>query len=364
MKGKALAIIIVLMFLPSFYRIGTVTALDNVEWRIDEGDIFPCRLITGQLYGDEFLYIDRLAKLRIDTIPVGGYLGNVSTWEELPDIEVMMLIDPNIETDFESLVTSAGISYTGVDWFKAVLPSPGSDEEEWDSIDGLFVSTWTVGPWGVPIDVEIIPDESPFPYDHVFWNIGYSFSYEDVQYNVTMGYHVASYQPNSWYSGLIANGTIVARNATTNELIHFLQLICDPTAPNVYGEISIAYTEGDIGNTLSWQVAESMPNEYRIYRNGTEVDSGNLHTNFDTQTTSYYDSGGGGILTFNIDGLSPGVYNLTLAVSNYVGNLTSNNRIVLVQAIPLGLETLVLAVGGVGLIVVLGVIIAMKRRSS
>ena len=364
LRGKAFAIIIVLMFMPSLYRISMVTALDGVEWRIDEGDTIPCRLITGQLYDDEFLYIDRLAKLRIDTISVGGYLGNVSTWEELPDIEVTMLTDPNIETDFESIVTSAGISYTGVDWFKAVPPSPG-DEGEWNSIMGPFVSTWTSGPWGQPINVEIIPDEmAPLHYDNVFWEIGYTFTYDGVQYIVTMGYHAITSLANSWQSGLIANATIVARNATTDEMTNFLQLICDPTAPILNNDATVTYTEGDIGNKLVWQVHESLPYEYSILRNGTEVDSGSLSSDFDTETTSYAYIGGGGFITYYIDGLNPGTYSFTIIVSNFVGNMTSITRIVLVHARPISFEVLALAGGGLGLIVVLGVIIARKRRTS
>ena len=366
MKGKTLGIIIILLILPSIVSINIVSAIDGVDWRVDEGDVFMCRLTVGQIHDGEFSFDwDAWRWLKIDTIPVGGYLGNVTTWDELPDIEVKSMTHPDTEEGgFELIYTHAGLSYTGVDWFKPVLPSPG-DEGEWNSIMGPFVSTWTSGPWGVPITVEIIPDDmAPSSYDNVFWEIGYAFIHEGISYNVTMAYYASSTLPNNWHSGLIANGTIVGRNATTNEMTNYLELICDPTGPVLYNDSPATYTEGDTGNELVWQVQELFPFEYRMLRNGTVVDTGSMIAGVDTQTTSYTSYSGGGLFHYSVDGLSPAVYNFTLFVSDIVSNSTSGTRILVVLTKPLSPNTLIVIGGGVGLIVILGVIIVMKRRTS
>ncbi|MHA2201390.1 MAG: hypothetical protein ACXABN_16055, partial [Candidatus Thorarchaeota archaeon] len=348
----------------SLSTITVVSAISGVDWRIDEGDIVHCRLITGQLIDDQVTTIDRLTRLRVDTISAGGYLGNVSTWDELPDIGITMLFDPDIELNFEAIFPSAGISYTGIDWFKAVLPSPG-DESDWNSIMGPYISTWTTGPWGVPINVEIIPDDmAPSNYDNVFWEIGYSFTYDGLQYNVTMTYHASTPLPNVWHSGILANGTIVARNATTDEMTNFLQLICDPTEPSLDNDMPLTYTEGETDNTMVWQIHEELPGEYLILRNGSEVDSGNMISGVDTQTTSYSPFGGGGLFRYNVDGLSPGVYNFTLVIKNFVGNSTAGSRILYVLAQPTSSLPIILIGVGAGMIVVVGIIIVMKRRTS
>ncbi len=66
----------------------------------------------------------------------------------------------------------------------------------------------------------------------------------------------------------------------------------------------IEYTEGDIGNTITWTVNTISSFDYWVYRNGEDIFSGNQDDE---------------LVTLNIDYLVAGSYNFTLSVRDSYG---------------------------------------------
>ncbi|MCG3219121.1 MAG: hypothetical protein KAR35_08955, partial [Candidatus Heimdallarchaeota archaeon] len=71
----------------------------------------------------------------------------------------------------------------------------------------------------------------------------------------------------------------------------------DDTDPSITSPIDYTYELGSTSNTISWTVTEANPNNYIIYRNGSNVENG-----------AYSD---GTPVVHNCDGLGLGIYNFT-----------------------------------------------------
>jgi hypothetical protein len=90
----------------------------------------------------------------------------------------------------------------------------------------------------------------------------------------------------------------------------------DFTSPVIQGHADITYFYGDIGNSIIWNCTDLRPNNYRILRNGTEIESGTWNT------TRF---------VVNVDEFDVGVYNFTLIVYDDAGNYARDVVILTVQ---------------------------------
>ncbi len=92
--------------------------------------------------------------------------------------------------------------------------------------------------------------------------------------------------------------------------------ISDRSMILVDGLADFAYEYGTTDNSLTWSATENLVHEYRILKDGVQVDSGNW-----TGTS----------MTYDIDGLDLGIYNYTLEAEGYFGQYTVDSVIVEVE---------------------------------
>ncbi|MEM4734304.1 MAG: right-handed parallel beta-helix repeat-containing protein [Candidatus Thorarchaeota archaeon] len=85
-----------------------------------------------------------------------------------------------------------------------------------------------------------------------------------------------------------------------------------------------AYEIGTTGHTITWNGTDVNPNSYRLFRNGTMIDSGPWY---------------GGTLTFSVDGLGLGLHNYTLELLDTGGNRAASTVMVMVCPHPPGPDT-------------------------
>jgi hypothetical protein len=117
----------------------------------------------------------------------------------------------------------------------------------------------------------------------------------------------------------IYNYTILLNDTSGNEVsdIVFVAVV-DTTSPIfVFSPADLQYSEGTIGNTLSWNSTDTYPDTFVIYRNGSLTgDSGNWN-NSDN-------------IIINIDELLKGVHNYTIVIYDTSGNQESDTVFVTV----------------------------------
>ena len=345
----------------------------DLAWDLVPGVLYPCIYTTGTNASGALDTFEEEVFLRIENEP--AYVSYVETWDEIPHVNVSMIDSNGIVTEpdeFEYLIQDAGLTWTGHDWFRAAIPHFGVYETTWNNVYEDLLETW-VGPWGFDINVSILPDpryEYYSLWDQTFWAIEYNFTYAGVYYEVMASYWLyPSQTPLGSNSGLIQNVTITGEDASSGNAMNFFQLICDPSAPDIWahrfvvypeegGRLlvdSLNYTEGDEGYAISWRIREDYPVDYAIYDNDGLIASGPMNI-----THGYADDQ----IEFSLDGLDAGVHNLTLVVTNTVGTTDSDWALVNVTSrgwLPqFGLTEIVVI--GVGSAVVLGAVALYMRR--
>ncbi|MFX1483656.1 MAG: hypothetical protein ACFFCP_10745 [Promethearchaeota archaeon] len=77
--------------------------------------------------------------------------------------------------------------------------------------------------------------------------------------------------------------------------------VVDGTPPNIDSPANVTYSEGATGSTITWDPADAHPSTYEIYRDDVLVKSGTWNSSSEA-------------IAFSVDGLSLGVYNITIAV--------------------------------------------------
>ncbi|MDF1539777.1 MAG: hypothetical protein P1Q69_12825 [Candidatus Thorarchaeota archaeon] len=87
--------------------------------------------------------------------------------------------------------------------------------------------------------------------------------------------------------------------------------VSDGIAPLITQPENVTYIERKVGNWFSWLTTDAHPSDYVVYRDNEVLKSGPLN---DTSET----------ITLFIDGLSVGLHNYTLLVSDSVGNTATN----------------------------------------
>ncbi len=92
---------------------------------------------------------------------------------------------------------------------------------------------------------------------------------------------------------------------------YVLVTVYDGTPPTVNSPDDVFYNEGAAGGSLLWQPYDKYPNFYRIYRDGTQVRSGNWNSNAQS-------------FSISVSGLSYGVYNFTFLAIDDHGNTVAD----------------------------------------
>ncbi|MBN2230461.1 MAG: right-handed parallel beta-helix repeat-containing protein, partial [Candidatus Thorarchaeota archaeon] len=119
----------------------------------------------------------------------------------------------------------------------------------------------------------------------------------------------------SYLSHGIYNATLVVEDIggkTISDTV-YVRVVYELNPPVIAGPADLSYTFGDTGNVLSWGAFDEHPSHLLVYSNGTIVD------------TRAWD---GSVITTSVDGLEPGVHNITLLL--YDIDLNSNSDTVMV----------------------------------
>ena len=139
---------------------------------------------------------------------------------------------------------------------------------------------------------------------------------------------------------------IIGNNASDSVNV----LVSSPVAPSLSHPDEIEYKEGEIGNIISWYATDMHPATFTITLNGFLEGSGTW-----TSDTNY---------TFNVDGLSPGLYVYTIEVSDQLGQTSSGTVMVTVlpvsdsdSGIPFGNSWILFSI-----ISIIGLIFYIKKK--
>jgi parallel beta-helix repeat protein len=134
----------------------------------------------------------------------------------------------------------------------------------------------------------------------------------------------------------------------------------DTTPPTIDTPLDVGYQWDVTGSSITWHPEDPYPYSFEILRNQTSVS---------------YGSWDGQPISIGVDGLSPGVYNYTLVITDSFGNWASDTVLVIVTGdaisttttttttgITLPDSTMLIVFGGVALVIVAVVIIVIRFR--
>jgi hypothetical protein len=93
-----------------------------------------------------------------------------------------------------------------------------------------------------------------------------------------------------------------------------------PTPPIISGESFVKFIRGDTGNFLNWDILDFDPENYTIFRNGTEIEFGNISL---SKTIS-----------ISVENLEKGIYNYTIIVFDKKGLFSIFTTELLISILP------------------------------
>ncbi|MFW9814206.1 MAG: ABC transporter substrate-binding protein [Candidatus Thorarchaeota archaeon] len=120
-------------------------------------------------------------------------------------------------------------------------------------------------------------------------------------------------------------------------------------APQILSANDVTYVQGSTGNQIVWEVTDEDPDEYTIFRDGSQV------------TTNDWN---GSDIIHNVDGLSVGEYNYTLVLTDLSGHIVTDMVWVTVTGAPGGIPDLLttgVIAGSIVVILIVGVAFYKKR---
>ncbi len=112
------------------------------------------------------------------------------------------------------------------------------------------------------------------------------------------------------YEFKITVSDIAGNNGTDYVLV---TVAPDTVPPTIDSPSDLSYTQGEMGNDITWTPFDQFPSFYVVLRNGSEVQWGLWNSSSET-------------ITVNVDSLQPDVYNYTLVVSD-VGNNNASDSV-------------------------------------
>jgi hypothetical protein len=179
-----------------------------------------------------------------------------------------------------------------------------------------------------------------------YWGFEYGFEFSDTIYNVTALY--------LYGDNYLFNLTILGHDSDTGARTHHMMLVTDTHDPTIGLSGGIRYrnlTLGTTGEEILWNVHDYRPCAYEVYKDNTPILSG--------ECESYNEW-----VHVSLDGLEVGVYNYTIIATDFLYNTVSDTVIVTVTSTNiLGFESdMLLIIGAVGVVVVVGAVIMIRKR--
>ncbi|MHA2254321.1 MAG: hypothetical protein ACXAD7_28510, partial [Candidatus Kariarchaeaceae archaeon] len=153
---------------------------------------------------------------------------------------------------------------------------------------------------------------------------------DDFPDNYTIFFEGSEVESDYWSSGIKINYsidglsigrynyTIIVYDTSRNFVVDTVMVdVFDGTYPSfTISQGNIIYNEGSGSNFLNWTATDAHSANYTIFRNGSQIDSGDWTSGIS--------------ININIDGLSKGVYNFTIVVRDESLNQETDTAIVTV----------------------------------
>lgn len=223
----------------------------------------------------------------------------------------------------------------------------------------LPIGNWTLmsSIYSTTLDVDHFALDADDPY---FW--GYSWDDADFEYGpisiqegITIFVHVDYFKED----GYLSHYTVESYNTTTMEKTGEAELdrigldqYRDKTAPVLNHPDDIGYFEGDSsGETITWTPTDEYPLIYEVLANGTVLMSGDWNSSSES-------------IAVPVWGLDAGIYNYTIEVSDFAGNIATDTVIVSVQQVDIFPDTwLYIVIAGAGILVIVVLVVYRKISS-
>ena len=298
----------------------------NLMWGYQDEARFDFRVI---LAGDPLAFpaMDEMMYIEIDV-------------DGLPTI-------PAVMTDFDDLPHVGAELY----WANGTV-----------SYDSFFSHSWKlsmpIGNWSVVSDMtetlnptNNVTLDAPDPW---FWGYSRNIVSGDVRHQIHTDYLKVD--------GFLARHTAIFTNVTTSELIGSITIertgllpYTDRTAPEITNPDDVTFIEGSIDQNITWTATDDNPTTYEIsLLNGTVIDSGSWTS--------------GSSIVLDLDDFEAGTYECTITVYDIGSNYATDTVLVTVTPAGGGLPDIImdniLYIGiGLGVIIVLGAIVFLRKRS-
>ena len=144
----------------------------------------------------------------------------------------------------------------------------------------------------------------------------------------------------------VSSDDLVSLELTRNMDYHWLSGL----TPKILSSADVDYVQGTTGNQIVWEVTDEDPNDFTIYRNDSLVVT---------------DDWNGSNIIHNVDGLSVGLYNYTLVLTDISGHIVTDTVWVTVSSsgvteLP---DMLIMGIAaGSSIVIIVAVVLIYKRR--
>jgi parallel beta-helix repeat protein len=258
-----------------------------------------------------------------DAVYEVGETGNAIQWLLYDEFPSLWMVQVNGSTLIEQVWVDGGLS-VDIDGFEpgwhniTLVARDGAGNNETDQV-WLHVTDSTPPIIDSPADADYELGTSHF---NITWN-----ATDDYPMRYVLLSNGSSFADAAWNGSDIeidVGGLGIGKHNLTmkvfdkgwNVVTDSLWLeVHDTVSPLVEGMGSYEYEGGSLGHLITWNVSDYAPNSYVVFRNGTEVKSGNWST---------------GQIVVSVDGLNPYLYNYTIVLDDTSGNPNSDTVTVIV----------------------------------
>ena len=298
-------------------------------WGFASDDIFPFMM---QLEMNDMILSEEVHLGVNDTLPT--IPDSMDNWTDIPVVV--------INADYSNGTSIGILGLTLVAMYNVHLPIGN-----WPLLSSLAQTTHNLE--NLTLDAE----------DDYFW--GYSWEdnnwvMSDGNFTIYSNYTIYVHVSYLKTDGFLAHYSVDSYNTTTMEKTGEITLsrlgiekYSDSTSPTFNLVNDVVYTEGEIGNSIVWTPSDDYPDSYEILLEGDEIASGAWNIS-------------GEVIVVNVDGHTAGEYNYTIIVSDFRGNIATDEVVVRVDPSPGGLLDIFVIVAIVAVIGLVIVIVGLKRR--
>ena len=304
----------------------------NLLWGCSDGDQFDFHLtMTGNDFGFHNLDEDFYIEIDDDGLPIIPY--TMTEWDHIP------FIGGDLYWANDTITYDSFLSYS----WRVVIPIGN-----WSLLDDFIEDK--------PLPTDLTLDD----FDPWFW--GYSWS-DMTSGDILIETHTDYFKVD----GVIARHTVSFTNTTSSTVVGTISIerdgiepYADETAPNINHPNDLEFVEGTENQNITWTPTDDYPDYFEISVNGVVVDFGSW-----TSATP---------IVLDLDVFDEGVYNCSIIVYDIASNYATDSIFVNVTAAPttstssngiidLITDNLLYIAIGVGIIVILGVVAFMRRKS-